>query len=209
MNSKQALIRRYRQRTKRKTIAEEIANAKRIRASRVCGECTLCCTVMGVDELNKGPGVPCQHLLQIDANPLTGNSGCSIYGQHPESCRAYACMWRTGAIEDEDMRPDLIGVIFDQVMRLALDHDGDGVTRPSIATRYKAINIREAYPGAADQGKARMAVRILGQWNPLLLIGPDGKTRMLCGPDHICHAMLKEAGINPDDVSTGKVVFVD
>jgi hypothetical protein len=194
---------RYRQRTKQKAAAREVAQVTRIATTRTCGDCTLCCTVLGVDELQKPPGTSCQHLLQI-GQVGEAPQGCSIYGQHPESCRAYACLWRTGGIRDEELRPDRIGVIFDQVMRLAMNGE-----ELSIATRYKAINAREAYVGAADQGLARQALRVLGQWRPILTIGPDGQTRSLSGPDSLVQAMLKEANLHPTDLSTGKTILVD
>lgn len=55
-----------------------------------CGDCTACCTVIGVEELGKGNFCQCPHLTE---------SGCSIYEKRPTSCRAYACVWRLGVFE--------------------------------------------------------------------------------------------------------------
>ena len=49
-------------------------------ASRVCGECTACCTIMAIAELNKANYQPCPH-----------NCGCcAIYANRPRNCRSSA-----------------------------------------------------------------------------------------------------------------------
>lgn len=73
-----------------------------------CGECTVCCTVMGIEELRKPPGVPCKH--------LEPGKGCSIYGFRPQECRDFECLWlQTQAMPEplsKKMRPDKCGVMF-------------------------------------------------------------------------------------------------
>lgn len=54
---------------------------------RSCDGCDLCCTAVGVGEIDKAPGVRCP-LLKADG------CGCSIYGAHPEACQSFACLWR-------------------------------------------------------------------------------------------------------------------
>jgi hypothetical protein len=73
------------------------------RAPRTCGDCTVCCTVMGVRELGKPYAFPCHHLC---------DSGCSIYEDRPHGCVVFECLWRQGAVEGEGMRPDKWGVMF-------------------------------------------------------------------------------------------------
>ena len=70
---------------------------------RKCGDCNRCCDLIGVDELGKPPDTPC--------NKLCG-TGCSIYGQHPRSCRDYACAWLMGFLREHN-RPDELGAVFD------------------------------------------------------------------------------------------------
>ena len=50
-----------------------------------CGECSLCCKVMGIPELGKPKDTPCVHIIP--------GKGCDIYGERPPSCRAFACHW--------------------------------------------------------------------------------------------------------------------
>jgi hypothetical protein len=57
-------------------------------AERTCGDCTLCCKVLGVKELEKPTGQYCQHAVK--------SKGCGIYDSRPETCRSFRCMWLMG-----------------------------------------------------------------------------------------------------------------
>jgi hypothetical protein len=73
-------------------------------AVKQCGECRVCCEILGIVELGKPYYVPCTNL---------SSEGCSIYGSHPPSCKDFACLWLAGVIEgDERRRPDQLGVMF-------------------------------------------------------------------------------------------------
>jgi hypothetical protein len=69
---------------------------------RSCGDCTLCCTVLAIDqpEMQKEAGVPCRHC----------QDGCAIYETRPVLCRDYHCGWRQLPILDDGWRPDRSGV---------------------------------------------------------------------------------------------------
>jgi hypothetical protein len=66
-----------------------------INESRSCGECTACCKVMIVPELNKPANFQCQY----------SNEGCDIYDHRPPTCRDWNCLWIEGHFGDKD-RPD-------------------------------------------------------------------------------------------------------
>lgn len=73
--------------------------------SRPCGECQECCFAVGVHELNKPVWTRCEH--QCD-------KGCAIYGERPQSCKDYYCLYQAGLLNGgEELRPDRLGVIFD------------------------------------------------------------------------------------------------
>ena len=93
-------------------------------SERSCGGCTLCCTVLRVDELPKLGGVPCAKLVP---------NGCGIYAQRPGVCRGYRCMWLQGGPDEAD-RPDRLGAVIDVVVEA-------GVQR---------LSIREAKAGTYD-----------------------------------------------------------
>ena len=52
---------------------------------RVCEDCTLCCKVMAIDELEKPAGTWCQH--------CKAGSGCKIYAERPTECQTFNCLW--------------------------------------------------------------------------------------------------------------------
>lgn len=85
--------------TKPATRAEVEASISEAAARRSCGDCTACCTIMAVVELDKPRLVRCQHVCE---------KGCAIYEQRPPTCAAYACAWRLG-LGVESMRPDRSG----------------------------------------------------------------------------------------------------
>lgn len=68
-------------------------------SERICGGCTLCCFSMGIGELQKPAYTTCQHSCK---------QGCLIYGQHPQECKDYRCLWLQGFLEDCE-RPDEVG----------------------------------------------------------------------------------------------------
>lgn len=95
--------------------------------ARACGECTLCCTLLRVDELAKRGGTPCPELR-------ISPPGCGIHARRPAICRAYACLWLSGALEEAD-RPDRLGAVLDLVS----------------AGHTSALRVHEASPGAYER----------------------------------------------------------
>jgi hypothetical protein len=70
---------------------------------RICGSCTMCCTVVGVEELNKPAGVTCSHVV--------AGKGCAIRDQRPRSCRQFFCGWRLDPNIDSLWKPDISGFV--------------------------------------------------------------------------------------------------
>lgn len=100
---------------------------------RACGSCSLCCTVLRVDDLAKLGGRSCMH--------QTVDAGCAVYPGRPKICRAYRCAWLAGAFDDED-RPDRLGAVLDLAPR------GDGIR----------LIIRQARPGVFDRSPRLRAI---------------------------------------------------
>jgi len=117
---------------------------------RACAECSLCCTVLRVDELRKLGGVPCRELRA----PGPGGGCCGIHQRRPSVCRAYRCLWLQGGLEEGD-RPDRLGAVLDVVT----------------AGAQTRLEIHEAQPGSfersprlrelAERYRSAMPVRIL------------------------------------------------
>lgn len=80
---------------------------------RACGTCTLCCKVMGVEELDKPRGTWCQHCVP--------GSGCKVYAERPPSCRAFHCGYLTWKMLGEHWLPARSKMV------VVLDSDGDRI----------------------------------------------------------------------------------
>ena len=129
-------------------------------AARQCGECTVCCTVLAVDELKKPMRWACEHLAC---------GGCRIYDERPTGCREFDCLWLRGAIgDDEGARPDRLGIVFDSFFSAATG-----------AWRFVAF---EAWTGAfADPAAARLIEAIASQ-HPIELSHRNGAWETLEAP---------------------------
>lgn len=76
--------------------------------TRECGSCSLCCKVMGVQELKKPMGKWCTYARK--------GVGCTIHHQegYPKSCRGFTCLWmerEVGGIPDQ-FKPDKVHAFF-------------------------------------------------------------------------------------------------
>jgi hypothetical protein len=65
---------------------------------RSCGECSLCCKVMQVDEFEKPQGVWCRHCAP-------GRGGCTIHPTRPAVCREFFCNWLVSPNLGPEWRP--------------------------------------------------------------------------------------------------------
>jgi hypothetical protein len=163
-----------------------------VAAARSCGGCTLCCTLLRVDELRKRGGTPCRELRGAPAPP-----GCGIHATRPAICRAYACLWLSGGLDEGD-RPDRLGAVLDVateggVTRLRVHEAAPGAYEGSprlreIVARYResmpvrisdvsraddpAAPVRELGPGGAE-------LRIEGEWLVRLEDGCERERRRL------------------------------
>jgi hypothetical protein len=66
-------------------------------SEKSCGECTLCCKVMGIEELEKPAGSWCLHCQP--------GRGCLIYDKRPTECRSFRCLWLVNDLLDQRWKP--------------------------------------------------------------------------------------------------------
>lgn len=127
---------------------------------RSCGDCRACCTIMGVDELQKKLYTRCEHV---------GMFGCTIYETRPPSCQGFECLWLQGIIDADDhadlLRPDKIKVMF--------EFQADTKFGPV----FKAWEVE---PGAADRPAAKTIIETIAAQHLLLIMGE--KRRTIVGP---------------------------
>lgn len=93
---------------------------------RSCGNCSLCCKVVGIEALQKPVGQWCPH-----AKP---GRGCAIYDTRPEECRHFSCVWLHNDRLGEEWRPSrskIVLYMIDEGQRLIahLDAGAPGVWR--------------------------------------------------------------------------------
>lgn len=67
-------------------------------SGRSCGQCSLCCKLLHVIELQKPAGKWCSHCKP-------GRGGCSIYEARPQICRGYFCGWMLSPNVGEEWYP--------------------------------------------------------------------------------------------------------
>ncbi|MGI9590613.1 MAG: YkgJ family cysteine cluster protein [Myxococcota bacterium] len=143
-----------------------------VASGRECGACSLCCTLLRVDELAKRGGVDCVHQRP--------EGGCGIYERRPGICRAYRCLWLRGHFEESD-RPDRLGAVLDFV-----NHGGTLM-----------LEVREAREGSfdasprlqeiAERQRATLPVRVtdaddvMDPDRPFRVLLPGGEEQRVAG----------------------------
>jgi hypothetical protein len=64
---------------------------------KTCGDCTLCCKVMAIEELAKPVASWCPHCKP--------GRGCLIYRDRPGECRSFSCLWLVNELLDQHWKP--------------------------------------------------------------------------------------------------------
>lgn len=139
--------------------------------SRECGDCSACCTVLGVIEIDKSAFDPCCHLG-------SEGIGCGVYGNRPDSCATYECLWLSGLLPKETDRPDKIGVVFSS-------------TQSHVLGRY--IQAAEVFPGGAKTERAREIIDVLGCDHAVLRMQADGRRVLTRAPDDVYDRVIDVA----------------
>ncbi|MBR0869257.1 hypothetical protein JQ633_02720 [Bradyrhizobium tropiciagri] len=67
-------------------------------SGRRCGDCTLCCKVMAIEELAKPANAWCRHCKP--------GRGCVIYDDRPAECRSFSCVWLINQLLEDHWRPN-------------------------------------------------------------------------------------------------------
>ena len=118
-----------------------------------CGECSLCCSVLEIEELAKPAGPPC-------ANCRSGG-GCAIYLTRPQVCRDFECVWLTDRNLPRWLRPDRIGTLFMEA------HDADeyrAVCAPERPLAWRQPRVFAHLVAVAKSGRTVIAKAGLSSW---------------------------------------------
>jgi hypothetical protein len=79
---------------------------------RICGDCTLCCTLLPVVPLNKKGGERCKHQRSVIS--MEG-AGCAVYRKKgfPGECGLWNCRWLVDPSTSKLLRPDISHYVID------------------------------------------------------------------------------------------------
>ena len=86
--------------------------------AKSCGDCGLCCKLMGVEEIAKPPLAWCREFKR--------GCGCRTYETRPKACADFICYWLHLPVLDESWRPDRAGFVMhmsEQGRRLNIEVD--------------------------------------------------------------------------------------
>ena len=131
-------------------------------SDRTCGDCTLCCKLMGVSAINKPVNKWCQY-CEIGI-------GCKIYPERPEPCKEFDCMWLVSVGLPEFMKPSKSHVV--------LIASTTGI--PALCAK-----VDPSYPAAWKQRDVLKVLSILSQSLPVVVSLRDLAYRIVPGNDWI------------------------
>jgi hypothetical protein len=125
-----------------------------------CGDCGLCCKLMGVASLDKAQGRWCGHFRRA--------SGCDRYETRPGDCRAFNCTWLLTEALDARWKPTTAGFLMHsegQGGRLVVECD------PARPHDWRREPYRSVIRGWAASGQVEVLV-FAGRKG--VRLGPDG-----------------------------------
>jgi hypothetical protein len=121
-----------------------------IAAGKSCGDCGLCCKLIGVESIAKPQFTWCRHFKKT--------AGCGIYEDRPHDCRAFICYWLHVPNLGEEWRPDRTGFVM---------HIADGGARLNIEVdpinpqAWKAEPFYSTFKSWAAKGNSRGLVLLV------------------------------------------------
>ena len=124
-----------------------------------CGACTMCCSALEIDALQKPAGPSCRHCA---------GAGCGIYIKRPQVCRDFECEWLTSRTLPQNFRPDRIGAI---LMEDAEVDEYRAVCAPSRPLAWRSPRVFAHLVAIAKTGRTVVAKAGLQAWR----IFPSGE----------------------------------
>jgi hypothetical protein len=127
---------------------------------RACGECTLCCKIMAIEQLAKPASSWCPHCKP--------GRGCRIYPERPDECRGFNCMWLVNDHLEEAWRPSK--------SKLVLTTSDDGIEvrgDPGFPDAWRKQPFREEIRQWAVSGEAHDVTVVVIIGRKMILVTPD------------------------------------
>ena len=150
-------------------------------SARSCSGCEMCCTTMAVRELGKPPGAACVHQSR--------GRGCDVWGDHPGSCKAFACLWRgSDTLLPADLFPADCGFL------LALD---PAEAWPTVVKVCPEAGRPDAWDTPRNR---RLFSRLAAAWNcPVAVIGEGVKASHVFAPTGGAYSRAERPELFPHD----------
>jgi len=108
-------------------------------AQRECGDCSLCCKVLRIPELDKPKDAWCSN--------FAAGAGCSIYADRPASCRDFVCRWLADPSMGPEWKPSVCKLVLDTKPGLLVVHADPAVSKPWRVEPYHSVLRRLAAQG--------------------------------------------------------------
>src|ERR1700720_4216740 len=128
--------------------------------NRTCGDCTLCCKVMAIEQLAKAINSWCPHCRP--------GRGCLIYANRPAECRTFSCLWLVNDLLDQHWKPSK--------SRLVLTTSQDGIEircDPGFPDAWRKEPFRSEIQKWAVSGGPRDVTVIVITGERMILVTPD------------------------------------
>lgn len=132
---------------------------------KACGECSFCCKVLEITELDKPAGDWCQH--------CQGQSGCGIYATRPDICRDYICLWKGERGLSARLRPDHVGALLMDdpdtgQYRAVCDPAKPLAWRTPLVFKHLVAMAKSGRVVVAKAGLKAWRIRAGGDWGPCI-----------------------------------------
>jgi hypothetical protein len=129
-------------------------------SARECGDCTLCCKVMAIEELAKPAGKWCRHCQP--------GRGCDRYDGRPAECRDFNCLWRLDARFGPHWKPSK--------SKLVLTTSEDGIEvrcDPAFPEAWRKEPLHNEIRALAASGEAHDVTVLVVIGSRMILVAPD------------------------------------
>jgi hypothetical protein len=140
-------------------------------SKKACGDCTLCCKVMAIEELAKPVSSWCPH--------CEPGRGCLIYANRPIECQTFSCLWLVNDALDPYWKPSK--------SRLVLTTSEDGIEircDPGFPDAWRKEPYRSEIHQWAVSGETRDVTVIVISGPKIILVTPDREFDLgVVGPD--------------------------
>jgi hypothetical protein len=140
-------------------------------SARACGDCTLCCKVMAIEELAKPAGSWCPHCRP--------RQGCLRYADRPAECRSFSCLWLVNELLDASWKPNR--------SKLVLTTSEDGIEircDPGYPDAWRKEPFGSEIREWAISGETQDVTVVIISGQRMILVTPDREFDLgIVGPD--------------------------